>query len=91
MLKKLLIDGVKVALDTELSDSACVNDIVESISNEALFESDGSRQLLSLDHASDRLVQYDLQKAVLAVAGVLGATIPLATSPLGVASAAWRK
>jgi hypothetical protein len=90
MIERELNTAVQSALAECMVEDSNSAEIASAIARTALFDSESGRQILVMEE-SDRLIQFDILKAILAAAGVLGATIPLAAGPmiigpLGIAS-----
>lgn len=90
MIEDELNTSVQLALAECMVENSRSAEIASAIAGTAMFDSESGRHILVIED-SDRLIQFDIPKAIFAAAGVLGATIPLAAGPmiigpLGVAS-----
>lgn len=85
MTSDVLKSGVVQALGNQVHDEAALALVAAAIGEQALFDGPSGKQLLAIDEESNEVIQFDISKAVLAAAGVLGAALPLLTGPVGVA------
>jgi len=86
MIQNELRKGVELTISADMLRGRRPGEVAAAIAAAALFSGEKELQLLAVDLDATALVRYDLLKAALATAGVLGATIPLVTDPLGVTS-----
>ena|SRR5260370_37422373 len=89
MIENELTTAVQSALAECKVDDSRAGDVASDIAETAVFDSESGRQILVMRESE--LIEFDTLKAILAAAGILGATIPIGfvsmiIGPLGAAS-----